>query len=333
MNKISTAVILAAGKSTRTYPITLDIPKPLLKVLNVPIIHRTLQELEGIVEEVILIVGNKKEMIQDSVGSKFGSIKVKYVEQPQLSGTGSALMQVRDRLKGRFLVLNGDDIYKRSDILEVLQHKYAVLAQKVNDPTRFGVFMVDNSGNLVDLVEKPQQNIGNLVNAGCYLFDDTIFDYELHFSPRGEYEITEYLMELAKDHPVRVVPVQNYWLALGYSWDLLKINQYVLKHDFGDVLHDSTLPEHVHVYEKVRIGKNVSFGKNVHLVGPVVIGDNVTIGNHAYILPMTVLENNVTIEDECLVAESLIMDGSYLHRDAKRRGALVLPKYTISLNA
>lgn len=332
MSKLKTAIILAAGKSTRTYPITLDIPKALLKVLNVPIIQRTLDEIDGLVEEVILVVGNKKEMIREFVGNQYKSMKIEYVEQKELSGTGSALIQVQDRLKGRFLVINGDDLYKRNDIEKLLENDYGVLAQTVAEPSRFGVFVVDAENNLVDLIEKPKEKVGNLANTGCYLFHEKIFEHELTPSPRGEYEITDYLLYFAKQEKVKVVPVSEYWLALGYSWDLLKINQYVLQHDFGPESRLSAIPQGVMLYGKVSLGENITFGKNVHIVGPALIGNNVTIGKDTYILPDTVIENNVTIEEESIVAESLIMDHSVLHRDAKKKGAIVMPKYTIALN-
>ena len=72
------AVILAAGKSTRTYPLTLTRPKPLLKVANKTIIEHNLEQLSGLVDEVIIVVGYKSEMIKDFLNDKFGKIKIKH---------------------------------------------------------------------------------------------------------------------------------------------------------------------------------------------------------------------------------------------------------------
>ncbi len=333
MSPVHTAVILAAGKSTRTYPITLDKPKGLLKIMNQPILERTLDELEGLVHEVIIIVGYRKEMIQQYLGRKYKNISIQYVEQIEATGTGAAVNQIKDQLKGRFLVLNGDDLYKHDDIAAMLEYQFAVLAQKVADPSHFGVFTIDKDHRLTGLVEKPKEKIGDLVNAGCYLLDEKIFELTLEKSPRGEYEITDYLLYLAKTYGVQVVPVKKYWLALGYSWDLLKANHFVLQHDFGEEKKESEVPEGVTMTGKVMIGKNVRFGSHINILGPVVIGNDVRIGSKSYILPHTVIENNVTIDEGCIIADSLIMDDSFLHRDAKKRGAIVTPKYTISLNA
>lgn len=333
MQQVHTAVILAAGKSTRTYPITLDLPKGLLKVLNKTILERTLDELEGIVHEVYIVVAHKKEMIQQHLGKQYKNITIRFVEQAEISGTGGAILQLQPELQGkRFLVINGDDLYKQSDIVRLLEHEYAVLAQKVSEPSQFGVFTVDGTGKLTGLIEKPQKNMGNLVNTGCYLMDDKIFEHELVKSPRGEYEITDYLLYLATTYQVQVVVVQQYWLALGYTWDLLKANRFLLKYDFGEEIQESAVPAGTIISGPVRIGKNVKFGKNVQIIGPVVIGNDVRINDKCYILPYTVIENNVVVEEEGMIAESLIMDGSFIHRDAKKRGAIVTPKYTFSLN-
>ena len=192
--QVKTAVILAAGKSTRTYPLTLERPKPLLKILNKTILERNLEELNGLVEEVIIIVGYKKEIVQGTFGSSFKNLKIKYVEQDRIVGTGAALLSIQGMVEGRFLVLHGDDLYKKSDMAELCKYSYSVLAQKVQNPSRFGVFKIDENYQLQDVVEKPKKKVSNLVNTGCYLVDEKIFEHQLPESPRAEYEATDYLL-------------------------------------------------------------------------------------------------------------------------------------------
>ena len=100
------AIILAAGKSTRTYPLTVTRPKPLLKFANVTILEHNLLQLKGIVDEIIFIVGFKKEMIIDFVEKNkkriLGNVKVKFIEQKEQLGTGHALMQAKGHTKGKY---------------------------------------------------------------------------------------------------------------------------------------------------------------------------------------------------------------------------------------
>ena len=91
------AILLAAGKSTRTYPLTLTRPKPLLKVANRTLLHYQLDALRGIapqglVDEVVMVVGYKKEMIESAMGSEYNGLPIRYIEQKEQLGTGHAAL-------------------------------------------------------------------------------------------------------------------------------------------------------------------------------------------------------------------------------------------------
>src|SRR3989338_2396545 len=186
------AIILAAGKSTRTYPLTATKPKPLLKIANKTILEHNLEQLALVKEinEVIIIIGYQKEQIIDVIANKyknkFGRLKLRYFEQKEQLGTGHALMQVKDILHDKFIVMNADDLFSGKDIAAAIKHKYAVLGVKVKDPGRFGILLAERN-KLVDIVEKPQTFVGNIANSGLYVFDKKIFDYKLKKSSRGEY--------------------------------------------------------------------------------------------------------------------------------------------------
>ncbi len=127
------AVIFCAGKSTRTYPLTLSKPKPLLKVANKMILEWNLEQLSGIVDEVFIVVGFEKEQIVSAFGDSFGDIKINYVEQKEQLGTGHALSLCKDNLGTKFLVMNGDDLYHRDDIEACLKCQVAVLVKEVDN--------------------------------------------------------------------------------------------------------------------------------------------------------------------------------------------------------
>ncbi len=114
------AVILVAGKSTRTYPLTLTRPKPLLPIAGKPAIEHLLEHLEGLVDEVILIVGYRKEMIQQKLGNQWKNIKITYAEQKEQKGTGHAVLVAEPYIKDRFIAMNGDDNYDRIDIEQLI---------------------------------------------------------------------------------------------------------------------------------------------------------------------------------------------------------------------
>ena len=172
-------VILAAGKSLRMRPLTETMPKPLLKVANVAILEYNLLHLKKFVDEIIIVIGYKGDMIKDYFGDYFEGIKLTYVEQKEQKGTGHALLQVKDLLHEKFIMLNGDCIYSEKDIDACVVYNYAILGSEVNDPEHYGVMEYKDSESgqvLINIIEKSSTPISNLINAGLYVLDESIFD-------------------------------------------------------------------------------------------------------------------------------------------------------------
>lgn len=306
-------VILAAGKSTRTYPLTVTRPKALLKIVNKTILEHTLDNLTGLVDEVIVIVGFKKEMIIDYFGDKYNGIRLIYVEQKEQKGTGHALLQAKDLVKDRFLMLNGDDLYSKDDLKKCLEKKYCVLVKEVENPERFGILKTD--GKLVKkIIEKPQEYISNLANCQAFVLDKSIFDIELNKTSRGEYEVTDYVNALAKIEDIEYVIVKDYWQPIGYPWNILEANSHFLKLIKTKIENNVVIEDNVHIKGEVIIGKGTIIKSGTYIEGPVIIGENCTIGPLAYIRPDTAIGNKCTIRSE--VFDAVIGDESVLKHHA-----------------
>ena len=133
------AVIMAAGQSTRTYPLTLTRPKPLLKIANKTILDRQLDALSGLVDEVILIVAYRKEMIEAHFGAQRNGIAIKYVHQTEQLGTGHAVMMCRPQLaehRGPVVIVAGDSPMLQSGSVAAVLAEF--LAQRLpQDLLRF----------------------------------------------------------------------------------------------------------------------------------------------------------------------------------------------------
>ena len=110
------AVILAAGKGTRMFPMALKKPKPFIEVANKPVLEHNLEQLLGLVNEIIIIVGYKKDMIMDRFGDNYKGIKITYVIQEEQLGTGHAVLMAEKFVNEKFLVMNGDDLFSRKDM-------------------------------------------------------------------------------------------------------------------------------------------------------------------------------------------------------------------------
>ena len=260
------AVMMVAGKSTRTYPLTLSRPKPLLPIMNKPLIEHSLDQMVGLFDEVIFIVGYRKEMINHALGDNYRGIKLIYQEQKEQLGTGHAVLQAKPHIRDKFVALNGDDLFAREDFERLIQYDNGALALEVEDPSSYGVLTVDEDNRLLNLVEKPKEFLGNLANIGCYVFEPDIFA-ELERTPlseRGEIEITSAIASMATRKVFKVVSINGFWLPTGYAWDLLKHQEYLMS-----FVNEGSLDGQVE--------------SGAIIKGPVVLGAGSVIKSGAYI--------------------------------------------------
>ena len=209
------AVILAAGLGTRLRPYTLQTPKPLLPVRGRPILDWTLGALPKAVDRVIVVVNYLAEQVESYLAAQKHFAEWETVRQDVPRGTGDALHSCRPRLRSNsFLVLNGDDLYGAADLAKLAACPAGLLVQQVPEPRKFGIAFLKPDGTLEKLVEKPDLDGPRLANTGAYVFPANVFETELELSPRGEYEITDYVTALAQKGRVNVVEAA-FWLPIG----------------------------------------------------------------------------------------------------------------------
>lgn len=303
------AVILAAGKSTRTYPLTLTKPKPLLKILNKTIIEHNLDQLRGIADEAIIVTGYKSEMIREFLGDNYRGIKLRYVTQEETSGNASALNLAREYINGRFILMFGDDLYSYVDIWNVLKFNNAILAQRVDNPSNFGVLKVEGD-KFLEVIEKPQEFISDLVNIGCFVFSKKIFDVldDIKLSKRGEYELTDAYNLLAQKEEIKVVPVKDFWLATTYPWSLLRANSFLIQRIKNEISRKAKIEKGVNVKGQIKVGDNTVIKSGVYIEGPVIIGERCVVGPNCYLRPGTVIGNGCHIGQSVEIKNSIIGD-------------------------
>lgn len=303
------AVLMAAGKSTRTYPLTLTRPKPLLKVANKFILQHNLEQLSetGLFDEIIIMIGYKGDMIKKQFGKKFGKLNLTYVEQKEQLGTGHALMSAKNAVgKSNFIIMNSDDLYFADDMKKLAKEKYAVLVKKVKRPELHGIYIVEK-GFAKKLVEKPDIFISDIGNIGCYKLDSSVFSFKIKKSERGEIEITDFISELMKKEKVKCIEAAN-WFPIGYAWDLLAANEFLLSKIKKDI--KGRIEQNVMIKGSVIIGKGTLVKSGVYIEGPAIIGEDCVIGPNAYIRASTSIGNNVKIGHETEIKNSIIMDNS-----------------------
>lgn len=306
--KTRQAVILAAGESSRTYPLTLTKPKPLLKVANKTIIEHNLEQIDGIVDEVFIVVGYKAEMIKGFLGKKFKKTKIKYIFQDKPLGNADALRFVEKNIKENFILMFGDDLYSRKDIKKLLNHKNAILAKKVKNPQYFGVLKIKKENIFCEVVEKPKKFVSDLANIGCFIFFKSIFNVldEIKLSKRNEYELTDAYNLLAKKEDIKIVEVEDYWLPVAYPWNLLEANEFILSKIKSKKYKNAKVEKGATLKGKIIIGKNTLIKSGSYIEGPVVIGNDCAIGPNCY------LRSGTTIGDSCHIGQAVEIKNSII---------------------
>src|SRR5258708_9876011 len=204
-------VVLAAGLGTRFLPLTQTTPKSLLKVANKETIVYNLENASPFVNEIVIVVSYLGDEIKKRLGSSFRKIPIKYIDHTKLLGTADALLEAQNAISNQdFILIYGDDLYDESLFRVVCESPLAIAGQKNDRWQQFGVLKIEE-GLLKEIIEKPKEYVGDLVNIGLYRLNKGIFSYlkTVKSSPRGELELTDLVTSFAKDYKIKVVEAEH----------------------------------------------------------------------------------------------------------------------------
>ncbi len=220
------AVIFAAGEGKRLHPLTLERPKPLVEVLGKPLIQYTWEVLPAVIDEVIVVIGYKKEMMRAFLGDEFMGKKVTYVEQLEPLGTAHALKLCKPHLENeeKFLLMYADDIHGKEGVAKLVEYDMALLVSFVDDPRSFGVVVPNENGTIKNIEEKPEHPKSNLAVTGVYVLNPGIFDHEVSHTHKGEYYLTDMIERYIHSNPMQIVE-SDLWLPVGYPHDIKRAEE------------------------------------------------------------------------------------------------------------
>ena len=306
---IENALILAAGKGTRMWPLTENIPKPLLPICGLPIIERQIQELKKVgVKKLYILIGYQMKELSDYLGKVKNGIHIQYIVQEEQKGTGHAVNQAKNIIKGNFYCINGDLIVdsKNLGLLKKMENNLAMMVTNVKDGSNFGVVESKN-GRLVSISEK-NKNGESTINAGIFLFNDKIFKAidNIEKSIRGEYEITDALQSISYD--IHVLEYKGFWKDIGAPWDLITANEEYINKLENHV--KGTIEDNVVIKGNLHLEKNSVIKSGTYIEGPIWIGKNCTIGPNSYLREGTVLCGRNKVGASTEIKNSILMKGA-----------------------
>ena len=302
-------VILAAGEGKRMHPLTFTRPKVMLPIANKPILEwNLLNAIDAGLTEFVFIVGYKSEMVRNYFGDGTNwNASIEYVNQGKALGTAHAIGTVENFVDD-FIVLCGDTIFGKEDFQNIAKNKMSMGLVKVENAKEYGIVKLEGK-RIVQIYEKMENPISNVINAGIYHFDSNIFGYihKTGKSPRGEYEITDSINLLIKEESMEGIFLKE-WRDVVYPWHLLDANEERLKKSEGEIEGD--ISENATLTETVIVGKNSKILPGSFIEGPVSIGSDCKIGPNCYIRPHTSIGNGCHVGNACEVKNSIIMDHS-----------------------
>ncbi|HET9341892.1 MAG TPA: NDP-sugar synthase [Candidatus Eremiobacteraceae bacterium] len=304
-------MILAGGKSTRLYPLTLDLPKPLVPVLDRPVVDHIIDYLASHgVDDVVINVHYFAEQIEAYIGdgSRWG-VAMTYLREKELMGSAGAVKQVASRFGETFLVIGCDDVTD-VDLSEAVRFhrergaEATIVLHEADEVSQYGVVVTDESGRITGFQEKPAPGTerSRLVNTGIYIFEPSVLDRipANTFFDFGKQVFPEMLAAGARFYGMRT---SSYWCDIGTPGEYRRCHfdaldgRVRLRQRDGAVIRDGVL-----------LGPDARVDKAANVMRPAAIGARSRIESGA-VVERSILWDDVVIEAGATVRDAVLGEG------------------------
>ncbi len=313
------AVLMAGGSGTRLRPLTCDIPKPMVPILNRPIAEHIINLLRRhYITEVIATLYYLPDVMRDYFqdGSEFGVQMTYAVEEDQPLGTAGCVKNIAELLDDTFLVISGDSITDFDLTAAIKFHKSrkskaTLVLYRVPNPVEFGVVITDKEMRIRRFLEKPSTSeiFSDTVNTGTYILEPSVLDY-LPENTESDFSQDLFPLLLAKGEPMYGYVADGYWCDVGHL-DAYREAQYDAL--AGKVKLELPYPEQ---RSRLWVGQNTMIDSTARIEPPVIIGDNCRIGSRVNIEAGTVIGDNVSIGSYADLKRPIIWNGSIVGDEA-----------------
>lgn len=315
MKKVTQAVLLAGGNSSRFYPFNSIGHKSLVELCGKPLIIHTLLELEkrGI-KDVIIVEGSTQPISKSISLSEFKNLKIKFVTQKKPLGMGDGLLSAKNLLEPSFFLLNAYhfEVVEMISELEVSVESdldIAVLTKEEKDLSQFG--MVVREKGKTRIVEKEGKNAGVRI-VGAYLlskeFVDILNSVKLH-----EYNFEDALSEYSNKYELVLVDAKNPTFSLKYPWNILDAKDFILNISKPSISKSAKISKSAEIIGDVVIESGVKIMEGVVIKGPAYIGENAFIGNNVVLRDGVCIEKGAMIGANMEIKNAVVMKNTTTH--------------------
>ena len=315
---------MAGGFGTRIHPLTISLPKPMIPLINRPIMEHIVNLLKkhGITDLVILLF-HQPEIIKKYFGdgSEFG-VHITYVTPLEDLGTAGAVKAAARHLDQRFLIISGDlltdfDLSKVVDFHAERQAKATITLTSVKDPLQFGVIITDKNDRITKFLEKPGwgEVFSDTINTGIYVLEPDILD----LIPDGEnrdWSKDIFPAMLEQDAALFGCKMQGYWADIGNPEAYLEANRDICQGKVCVDINERSIEPDSTLY----ISPEAEIDQKASLSGMVVLGSNTNVQGDAQ-LTNTIVGRNCLIEKGVVLENAVLWDNVYIKAGTKVLGA------------
>lgn len=320
------AVLMAGGSGTRLRPLTCDLPKPMVPILNRPIAEHIINLLKRHqITEVIATLHYLPDVMRDYFqdGSDFGVQMTYAVEEDQPLGTAGCVKNIADLLDETFIVISGDSVTDFDLSAAIAFHKEnnskaTLILTRVPNPIEFGVVITDSDEKIVRFLEKPSTSeiFSDTVNTGTYILEPEVLEY-LPVNEESDFSKDLFPLLLEKGDPIYGYVADGYWCDVGHL-DAYRDAQYdglqgKVKIDFA---YEEKSPG-------LWMGQNTFIDPTAKIETPVLIGSNCRIGPRSRIEAGTVIGDNVNVGADADLKRPIILNGAILGEEAHLRACVI----------
>lgn len=313
------AVIMCGGLGTRLKPLTESQPKPMLKLLNRPVIDIVIEKLidSGIKEIYVSLGYMADELTEYCEGRKYNA-DIVFREEKRPLGTAGGVKNCIPDTDDDILVVSGDNVFD-FDIEKISNFHYAsdadvtVCGITVNDPREYGVIIKDDDCSISAFVEKPtwEQAQSFLANTGIYLIKGEVLDM---IPSDSFYDFADDLFPLLFRSEKRFMccHLDGFWGDMGEFPAYLQVTRDILDGRFRNFNFRGSL-----------FNEDAILENDVQIKAPCLLGRNITLGGSCVIGPYCVIGDNSSVDKNCIITDSIIGEDCSISENSEIKGSVV----------
>jgi len=315
------AVILAAGKGSKLNPFSNTRPIPMISIAGKALLDNSLFQLKKAgINDVYIIVGHHKEMIQNFVAEKSDAgMNIHCLEQKNNGGIGDAVLTVKEKISAGeyFLLIYGDTLTDENIYRKTQQsfHSFKCPVASICLPPSnesFGNVFLNAQMKINKIVEKPKgNNFGNYVLSGVFVLPESFFG----LLEKNKRSMEKALKALVQEGELMASMWENEWLDIVYPWEILKANRIILDSwNESSIAKSAIMESNVTMQGVVNIEEGAVIKAGAVLEGPCSIGKGSYVGNNSLIRSYTSLGNNCSIGYGVELKNCVVLDNSGIGR-------------------